>query len=55
MCTIGLISPPAGVIVFIIRAQHLEIPVVCTYLVMLPFLAAISSLSPSNGQPVPDV
>jgi C4-dicarboxylate transporter, DctM subunit len=40
MCTIGLISPPTGMTVFVIQAQHPEIPVVRIYLGTLPFLAA---------------
>jgi C4-dicarboxylate transporter DctM subunit len=40
MCTIGLISPPTGMTVFVIQAQHPEIPVVRVYLGTLPFLAA---------------
>jgi TRAP-type C4-dicarboxylate transport system permease large subunit len=40
MCTIGLISPPTGLTVFVIQAQHPEIPVARIYLGPLPFLAA---------------
>ena len=40
MCTIGLISPPTGMTVFVIQAQHPEIPVARIYLATLPFLAA---------------
>ena len=40
MCTIGLISPPTGMTVFVIQAQHPEIPVQRIYLGTLPFLAA---------------
>ena len=40
MCTIGLISPPTGMTVFVIQAQHPEIPVTRIYLGTLPFLAA---------------
>lgn len=40
MCTIGLISPPTGMTVFVIQAQHPEIPVSRIYLGTLPFLAA---------------
>ncbi len=40
MCTIGLISPPTGMTVFVIQAQHPEIPVARIYLGTLPFLAA---------------
>jgi TRAP-type C4-dicarboxylate transport system permease large subunit len=40
MCTIGLISPPTGMTVFVIQAQHPEIPVAKIYLGTLPFLAA---------------
>lgn len=40
MCTIGLISPPTGMTVFAIQAQHPEIPVTRIYLGTLPFLAA---------------
>jgi TRAP-type C4-dicarboxylate transport system permease large subunit len=32
MCTIGLISPPTGMTVFVIQAQHPEIPAVRIYL-----------------------
>ena len=39
MCTIGLISPPTGMTVFVIQAQHPEIPVARIYLGTLPFLA----------------
>jgi TRAP-type C4-dicarboxylate transport system permease large subunit len=40
MCTIGLISPPTGMTVFVIQAQHPDIPVVRIYLGTLPFLVA---------------
>lgn len=40
MCTIGLISPPTGMTVFVIQAQHPEIPVARIYRGTLPFLAA---------------
>jgi tripartite ATP-independent transporter DctM subunit len=40
MCTIGLISPPTGLTVFVIQAQHPEIPVGRIYLGTLPFLVA---------------
>jgi tripartite ATP-independent transporter DctM subunit len=40
MCTIGLITPPTGMTVFVIQAQHPEIPVARIYMGTLPFLAA---------------
>jgi tripartite ATP-independent transporter DctM subunit len=40
MCTVGLISPPTGMTVFVIQAQHPDIPVARIYLGTLPFLAA---------------
>jgi tripartite ATP-independent transporter DctM subunit len=40
MCTIGLISPPTGMTVFVIQAQHPEIPAARIYLGTLPFLVA---------------
>jgi len=40
MCTIGLISPPTGMTVFVIQAEHPDIPVEKIYLGTLPFLAA---------------
>jgi C4-dicarboxylate transporter DctM subunit len=40
MCTIGLISPPTGMTVFVIQAQHPDIPVARIYLGTLPFLVA---------------
>ena len=40
MCTIGLISPPTGMTVFVIQAQHPDIPVERIYLGTLPFLIA---------------
>lgn len=40
MCTIGLISPPTGMTVFVIQAQHPDIPVSRIYRGTLPFLAA---------------
>lgn len=40
MCTIGLITPPTGMTVFVIQAQHPEIPVMRIYAATLPFLAA---------------
>jgi C4-dicarboxylate transporter DctM subunit len=40
MCTIGLITPPTGMTVFVIQAHHPDIPVARIYLAVLPFLAA---------------
>jgi tripartite ATP-independent transporter DctM subunit len=40
MCTIGLITPPTGMTVFVIQAQHPDIPVAKIYRATLPFLAA---------------
>jgi tripartite ATP-independent transporter DctM subunit len=40
MCTIGLISPPTGMTVFVIQAQNPDIPVGKIYLGTLPFLVA---------------
>jgi len=40
MATIGLISPPVGLTVFVIQAQNPDIPVVRIYQGTLPFLAA---------------
>jgi C4-dicarboxylate transporter, DctM subunit len=40
MCTIGLITPPTGMTVFVIQAQFPEIPVMRIYLGTLPFLVA---------------
>jgi tripartite ATP-independent transporter DctM subunit len=40
MCTIGLITPPTGMTVFVIQAQFPEIPVGRIYMATLPFLAA---------------
>jgi tripartite ATP-independent transporter DctM subunit len=40
MCTIGLITPPTGMTVFVIQAQHPDIPVGRIYLGTLPFLVA---------------
>jgi len=40
MCTIGLISPPTGMTVFVIQAQHPEIPVMRIYAGTLPYLVA---------------
>ncbi len=40
MCTIGLISPPTGMTVFVIQAQHPEIPVMRIYMGTLPFFVA---------------
>src|SRR5260221_8954009 len=40
MCTIGLLSPPTGLPMFVIQAQHPDIPVARIYLGTLPFLAA---------------
>jgi len=40
MCTIGLISPPTGMTVFVIQAQNPDIPVERIYLGTLPFLVA---------------
>jgi tripartite ATP-independent transporter DctM subunit len=38
MCTIGLISPPVGLTVFVIQAQNPDIPAARIYLGTLPFL-----------------
>lgn len=40
MCTIGLVTPPTGMTVFVIQAQHPEIPVMRIYAGTVPFLAA---------------
>ena len=40
MCTIGLITPPTGMTVFVIQAQHPDIPVVRIYAGTLPYLVA---------------
>jgi C4-dicarboxylate transporter DctM subunit len=40
MCTIGLITPPTGMTVFVIQAQHPEIPVMRIYAGTMPFLLA---------------
>jgi C4-dicarboxylate transporter DctM subunit len=40
MCTIGLITPPTGMTVFVIQAQNPDIPVARIYRGTLPFLAA---------------
>jgi C4-dicarboxylate transporter DctM subunit len=40
MCTIGLISPPVGLTVFVIQSQNPDIPAARIYLGTLPFLAA---------------
>jgi tripartite ATP-independent transporter DctM subunit len=40
MCTIGLISQPTGMTVFVIQAQNPDIPVARIYRGTLPFLAA---------------
>ena len=40
MATIGLISPPVGLTVFVIQAQNPDIPAARIYLGTLPFLAA---------------
>lgn len=40
MCTLGLISPPTGMTVFVIQAQHPDIPVTQIYRGTLPFLVA---------------
>ena len=40
MCTIGLVSPPTGMTVFVIQAQNPDIPVARIYRGTLPFLAA---------------
>jgi C4-dicarboxylate transporter, DctM subunit len=40
MCTIGLITPPTGMTVFVIQAHYPEIPVQRIYLGTLPFLVA---------------
>ena len=40
MCTIGLISPPTGMTVFVIQAQHPDIPVMRIYMCTLPFLVS---------------
>jgi tripartite ATP-independent transporter DctM subunit len=40
MATIGLVSPPVGLTVFVIQAQNPDIPVARIYLGTLPFVAA---------------
>ena len=40
MCTIGLISPPVGLTVFVIQSQNPDIPATRIYLGTLPFLVA---------------
>ena len=40
MATIGLISPPTGMTVFVIQAQNPDIPVAAIYRGTLPFLVA---------------
>lgn len=40
MCTIGLISPPVGLTVFVIQAQNPDVPAARIYLGTLPFLLA---------------
>ena len=40
MCTIGLISPPVGLTVFVIQAQNADIPAVKIYAGTMPFLVA---------------
>ena len=40
MATIGLVSPPVGLTVFVIQAQNPDIPVTSIYRGTLPFLAA---------------
>ncbi len=40
LCTIGLISPPTGLTVFVIQAQNTDIPVTRIYRGTLPFLVA---------------
>jgi tripartite ATP-independent transporter DctM subunit len=40
MCTIGLVSPPTGMTVFVIQAQHPDIPVLRIYAGTLPYLVA---------------
>ncbi|MGH8724823.1 MAG: TRAP transporter large permease [Burkholderiales bacterium] len=40
MCTIGLISPPVGLTVFVIQAQNQDIPAAAIYRGTLPFLVA---------------
>ena len=40
MATIGLVSPPTGLTVFVIQAQNPDIPVGRIYRGTLPFLAA---------------
>jgi C4-dicarboxylate transporter DctM subunit len=40
MCTIGLISPPVGLTVFVIQGQNPDIPAARIYLGTLPFLVA---------------
>ncbi|MFN0163648.1 MAG: TRAP transporter large permease [Burkholderiales bacterium] len=40
MCTVGLISPPVGLTVFVVQSQHPEVPLQKIYRGVLPFLAA---------------
>ena len=40
MCTIGLISPPVGLTVFVIQSQNPDIPATRIYLGTIPFLLA---------------
>jgi C4-dicarboxylate transporter DctM subunit len=40
MCTIGLISPPVGLTVFVIQAQNPDVPATRIYLGTVPFLVA---------------
>jgi TRAP-type C4-dicarboxylate transport system permease large subunit len=40
MATIGLVSPPTGLTVFVIQAQNPDIPVARIYRGTLPFLLA---------------
>jgi TRAP-type C4-dicarboxylate transport system permease large subunit len=40
MATIGLVSPPTGLTVFVIQAQNPDIPVARIYRGTLPFLVA---------------
>ena len=40
MCTIGLISPPVGLTVFVIQAQNPDIPATKIYVGTIPFLLA---------------
>ncbi|MBL8380627.1 MAG: TRAP transporter large permease [Burkholderiales bacterium] len=40
MCTVGLISPPVGLTVFVVQSQNPEVPLQKIYRGVLPFLAA---------------